>query len=548
MGDKACDHIASCRQNHQRRRYERRSTAPARGSREVVQVYNSFAKLIKIVRMSNIAFFSGNIRWANEIITDALKLFRKVNDRKAIGIACNNLGNTIYAMMHDCSSASDPDEEMDLYLAAMAHYDEAVSIGQGYFDEAGDEMERSEYAQQLADRLYNRALMGLLAYTRGHAPEEVKELALRDLKRTRALDEDVRDYWLDRKLLLKNSERLFNRLLRRFYGLVEYYDFQDARSAWEASELIEEADNLLHAAWNESSAALFQEVTAAGRLQQLESAAMRLDLLAGKNEEAARLAMRMLVEDEYILESSYGVAAKSILQFLHDKGSDAWGVRTKSCCREDLRKMLKSCKTKNIDLGKSIVFCIEINEQYEADSTLDRIQWNSLRLYDLICSSDDNVAIVAHTTNGDYSVELGNKAENAGIQRARLELATTLTNDRVHPSLPFATQMLVDCSSSYDSDSFIILITDGYSWDPATTKSSQQLLDRLNKERGTKIHLIILGLGVEDPEVRDDYLSLCNLTKQSCYVDINSENMDSVFNNVSNAIRGSSFWEVVSKG
>jgi hypothetical protein len=34
------------------------------GSREVNHIYNSLAMLIKVVRMSNIAFFSGNLNWA----------------------------------------------------------------------------------------------------------------------------------------------------------------------------------------------------------------------------------------------------------------------------------------------------------------------------------------------------------------------------------------------------------------------------------------------------------------------------------------------------
>ena len=71
------------------------------GSSEVVQVYHLFSKLYKIVRGSNVAFFSGNLAWAYNFINEALKLFRKVGDEKAIGIACSNLGNTLHAIRHD---------------------------------------------------------------------------------------------------------------------------------------------------------------------------------------------------------------------------------------------------------------------------------------------------------------------------------------------------------------------------------------------------------------------------------------------------------------
>ena len=48
------------------------------GSREVNQVYSSFAKLHKIIRISNSAFFSGNLKWAYDIAHDGLLLFQKV--------------------------------------------------------------------------------------------------------------------------------------------------------------------------------------------------------------------------------------------------------------------------------------------------------------------------------------------------------------------------------------------------------------------------------------------------------------------------------------
>ena len=56
------------------------------GSSEVRQVYNSFSKLYKTVRVSNIAFFNGNLAFARNVTNDALKLYRKIGDKKAVGI------------------------------------------------------------------------------------------------------------------------------------------------------------------------------------------------------------------------------------------------------------------------------------------------------------------------------------------------------------------------------------------------------------------------------------------------------------------------------
>jgi hypothetical protein len=66
------------------------------GSTESNKVYTAFAKLFKIVRVSNTAFFSGNLEWAYHFVSDALRLFRTLGDRKGIGVASNNIANILF--------------------------------------------------------------------------------------------------------------------------------------------------------------------------------------------------------------------------------------------------------------------------------------------------------------------------------------------------------------------------------------------------------------------------------------------------------------------
>jgi hypothetical protein len=76
------------------------------------------------------------------------------------------------------------------------------------------------------------------------------------------------------------------------------------------NDLVEQADLLLQMAWDEENVPLFRDVSKVGRLQQLEGAVIvGLELNAGKYEEAAQLAMRMMVEDEFIINSSFDIAA-----------------------------------------------------------------------------------------------------------------------------------------------------------------------------------------------------------------------------------------------
>ena len=511
------------------------------GSREVHQVYNSFAKLIKIVRMSNIAFFSGNLERAHEFISDALKLYRKIEDEKAIGIASNNLGNTLYAMLHEAKISGGLDADRSTvveYGAAILHFNCAVDIGQRQFDEATEMDDKSEFAEQLADRLFNRALFGLLAESCGLAPDGAKASALADLQRVRELDYDVKDFWLDRKLLLEKAGVCYNRLLRRIHGLIDFYEDRAVRELWDPKELIEETDQLLFAAWNEMNAPIFEEHTPVGRLQQLEGAAMRLDLLLGEKVNAARLAMRIFSEDEYILESTFSIAADALLSLMRDVESETWSATTKALARQDLRLMARSCKSRSLDLGKCVIIGFEINEQYEGDPMLDKVRANCEKLYDLNCSTDDYFGIVAHTIDSELNLDLCSKARYQEHHRAVLDVATSSTSDKVCPVLPFAVQMIVDSTVTTEIDSYIILIADGYSFDPATYSAVKVQLDRLNQERKTTVHLIILGMDVEEEEVAEACKVMCTVSKLSLYADINVGNMDSMFDAIGGIISG----------
>ena len=505
------------------------------------RIYDSLTKLIKVVRMSNVAFFSGNLEWAQEIISDALRLFRKIEDQKACGIACNNLGNCLHAMARETDALGEmrsgsKSNLLDNYGKAMSLFNEAVVIGERVFNEATDEGDKADFAQRLADRLFNRALFSLFSSSNGTAPDGVRDLAFQDLGRVQELDGDVKDFWLERKLLLKQSGRCFDRLLRRIHGLIDFYEDKDVISFWNPSKLIAEADQILIAAWNQPDAGLFEDLTPVGRLQQLEDAAMRLDILKGRHEDAARLAMRMFAEDELILENSFTSAARSLAEFMRSGDSESWNPKTKTNCREDLRRMLRSCKNRSISLGKSVIFAFEVNERFETDPILEKVNECCLNFYDTFCSDEDHVGIVAYTVSGELNVELGKKEDNEGRQRGGLEIATTNTSDRCCPALPYATQMIIDCSASTENDSFIVLVADGYSWDPASFMSVQTQIERLNKERATMVHLFILGLDVEEQDVIDQYKVMCSISKLSTYISLSMANMDSTFRTVGGII------------
>lgn len=197
------------------------------GSREVHQVYACFAKLVRTVRMSNTAFFSGDLTWAFEFISDALQLFRTMGNQKAQGIASSNLGNTLQAMYHNgmysdnCCSMADG----SCYIkSAIEHYNESIAIAEQQLQNANENDLKAAFAQQLADRLFNCGLFLLLVCNEPCAPGEAKRQALAQIARARELDDDVKDFWLEHKMLLKKSDDHYSRLLRRSLGLLGFFD------------------------------------------------------------------------------------------------------------------------------------------------------------------------------------------------------------------------------------------------------------------------------------------------------------------------------------
>lgn len=61
------------------------------GSCEIYDVYESLEQLCKIVRFSNAAFLRGDRTRSYKVVEDALALFEKMENQKAVGVANNNV-------------------------------------------------------------------------------------------------------------------------------------------------------------------------------------------------------------------------------------------------------------------------------------------------------------------------------------------------------------------------------------------------------------------------------------------------------------------------
>lgn len=516
------------------------------GSVETRQVYNSFAKLYKIVRVSNTAFFAGNLSWAYHFISDALSLFRKVDDQKAIGIACNNMGNTLYALSYSGrQNSADESRHMDMAVEtfgpseALRFYDEAILIGQRQFDEESSDEDKAFYAAQLADRHFNRAMYLLYTDGRPGAPPDARARGLADLARAREIDHEVRNFWVDKRLLFKNSAPYFHRLVRRIHALATRLPDREVEAIWDPMKLVDEADRILFAAWRDR-APLFDAYSRAGRLQQLEGAVIQFELARGNYDEAARLAMRSMVEDEFLLESAFQISANAVLQFIIADDRKHFSAKTASSVRRDLRRMMKACKYFSLDLGKCVVFAMELGEVWQGHPLTVRINKRCLELYDKSCRDIDFVGVVGSNINGKVTKGLLSKGDDDGSQRKALDMATTTMGEMASAALPFAFQVLVESSASSDNDSFIILFTDGFSWDSEAFYALNSQIERLNRERSTTIHIIIIGIDIDDEAILDQCSAISAVSKQSFFVECGLDDVDSVFDRISSSVQAES--------
>ena len=496
------------------------------GSREVQQVYNSFSKLYKIVHVSNTAYFSGNLKWAHHIQTNALQLFRKVNDEKAIAIATNNLANILIAIYRETNIRTSLCHEMDgvcCIKCSLALLEESISLGTREFEVGHDDDTMAGLSQQLADRHFNRSLLLLSSVGHPCCPAEARQLGYADLAKAKMFDSNVGNYWMAKKLMLKNSAVRFECTIRRMHGLALMRKAdRTVDEIWNAIEVVQEAEGILLAAWDQPTAPLFTDVSRVGRLQQFEAAVASLELSAGRLLNAARRCMRLLVEDEYLIASSFAIASDVLLRYTRRPPS--WPDEAVASCRGDIRSMQKSL-SRNAG-SKSMLLCVNLIGGANIDGILDSLKASCLALYDLHCGPDDFVCVIGAGDKDSQAIvsEFGKKHGSAN-QRSCIEEAFKSTHaQRAHCVLLDATQILENNKSLIrGTETFLIYVTDHMSRDDDTDGSimlAKQRLEQLNVSASSGVNVLVVGIVDNNTALEGQCNELANVSQASEYFPI----------------------------
>jgi len=321
---------------------------------EVDSVYQTIEVLYQVVEFANSAFFSGEFEIAYQVLVDALRLFTRLDNKKAIAVASNNLGNTMLSV-YRTMKASGYDEmcglsKTDVVAKGTAYFCHAIKLGEEAYDDFFNKQGWSEeclvFMQHLANRYFNRAIFFLTTSCDNDRRKEVESLGFRDLQIAADMDVEIVDQCLEMGFKINRVER-YDLMMIRVRGLLALVEAGYTPEELSVEDQINDVYNdLMKAMKNPSQHELFKNVTFAARMQKFDTELIKYFSLA-KNDttNAARVAIRMLIEDEYIFPDAEQEAIKALLVYVN-------AAEDENCPNgdivEELESVLETLKDKSL--------------------------------------------------------------------------------------------------------------------------------------------------------------------------------------------------------
>ena len=344
--------------------------------------------LYRIVKYANIAFFAGDLDHAYTILVDALSLFRRLDNKKAIGIASNNLGNTLLSVYREMKMIKKDEIDgltiNDAITQGISHFHTAIKLGEKAYDEFYEIQGWSpvclNFMQHLANRYFNRGMFLLIVKNDHNDPKEIEKLGMRDLKIADDMDQEIVAFGED--IGWGGSERVdirFNvNILRiRGYNTLLGLGYDDNDNDWGVQELIQDTLGIIKDEYRKSQKSnLFTKMSCSGRLQELEMQLMRYKLHHNDLETAAKIAVRLLVEDEYVFVEVIRQAIKVLIQYIETDDSNV-----EVQFRERMMPILKEYL---VNLEKIMIHNreVSISETRTTSSSFIPLKSTSIRLSD----------------------------------------------------------------------------------------------------------------------------------------------------------------------
>eukprot|EP00977_Amphora_coffeiformis_P002992 scaffold569_cov165-Amphora_coffeaeformis.AAC.25 len=315
---------------------------PFRGSKELMNVANTMETLFQVVRFANMAFYAGELEVAYRVLRDALRIFRGVENKKAVSVACNNLGNILLVMFLDMKQEETNSLKFgltreEIIAQGTAYYHEAIRLGEAAYDEfhekEGWTANCLDFMQHLSNRYFNRAMFLLTVKDDHEKPAEIERLGLRDLEISRDMDVEIDDQGEEVGWGRTNrSEKLFHAALTRVRGLLLLLEL-GYPDEWEVEDKLYGLLKMVIDESQKDSSVLFNEIGYVGRLQQVETELMKYTMIQNDIDTAARIAIRPLFEDEYHLAEAKVQAIRVMVSYLNLNG-DKWDAAARTALKK----------------------------------------------------------------------------------------------------------------------------------------------------------------------------------------------------------------------
>lgn len=303
-------------------------------------------RLYKVIRSANTAFFAGDVETAYQVLREALQLFKRLGNTKAIGVACNNLGNTLLAAYRVLKKTKEKRicgfKKREIIAKGTSCFHEAIQQGEKAYDEFYEKEGWSpnclNFMQHLSNRYFNRAMFLLTVKDDHSKPADIQELGMRDLQISRDMDVEIVDEGSQAGWNVRGIDMTFEVMLSRFKGHLSLLEM-GYPDDFDLEEWLTEAFQIVRKELRDrDSSSLFDELGAAGRMQQIELELMKFYAIQKDIQTAAKIAIRMLVEDEFTLPMAQLEAVRVLQQYVQEEESGT-SEDVKSALAEYLRRV-----------------------------------------------------------------------------------------------------------------------------------------------------------------------------------------------------------------
>jgi len=223
--------------------------------------------------------------------------------------------------------------EKEMVILGISYFHTAIQVGEELYDEFKEQQSWTpiclDFMQHLSNRYFNRGIFLLLVKDDHDEPEKLEELGRRDLQIAQDMDDEVVAYGEDIGWgSQERDEKTFNVKLARLrgYNILIRMGYSDD---WEIEEMLDEVFDFIRKESKRDASWLFEKISVAGRLQEIETELLKYKVHVGDMETAAKIAIRMLVEDESVFADAFSQAVEILLRFVTEDSQFDQSSRSK---------------------------------------------------------------------------------------------------------------------------------------------------------------------------------------------------------------------------